>query len=469
MRAGQTDNVSPSRRRRRWSATAATALIALVTFVPAAGVAASTGSIPPDVEQFAQADDGLVLELEEYFGANQRGDGLDFSDGIELGEIDRIFLWSVDYHAGKATETPVQYVNRWKVPVLIGEEPIGIAMIGIDPATVEPEMIDFIRSPGTALALDDIDASATLVHEPETGAWFSLIDGAITPLVRGDSGVSSELTLAKYQSMLSSRVVNIVDPTPQPDQGSVQSVVLIATTAGVLLLALLIPTIMGQVRGRRERLAAKADGDDKLDDEGEVEGGVEDKGETHDKATPEASDSTSVHLDADLASTESDSATAAVTPTVTNKAAPSAKKAPASRKTPASKKVEAKAETPAKKPTTTKPDTTLPAVTKPATTKQAAKKSAVKKPASGTTAAKKSESAGAATSAAATSSPAAKAAAAKKPTAKKPVAKQPASGSTTVNKTAANTNATSKPAARKPVAKKPAAPKPTGATEPSAD
>ncbi|MGV8852479.1 MAG: hypothetical protein ACOH1M_07930, partial [Rhodoglobus sp.] len=262
MRAGRTDDASPSRIRRRWSVAAATALVAMVTIVPAVGAVASTGSIPPDVSQFAQADDGLVLELEEYFGVDQRGAGLDFSEGIELGEIDRIFLWSEAYHAGKTTDIPVQYVNRWKVPVLIEEEPIGIAMIGIDPATVEPEMIDFIRSPGTALALDDIDKDATLVHEPETGAWFSLSEDAIIPLVRGDSGVSEEITLARYQTMLSNREVEIVESAPQPDQGSVQSVVLIATTAGVLLLALLVPTILGKVRERRERLAdADADAD----------------------------------------------------------------------------------------------------------------------------------------------------------------------------------------------------------------
>lgn len=246
------------------------ALFAIVTFVPAAGAAASVGSIPPDVTEFAQADNGLITELEEYFGVDQRGDGLDFSDGIELGEIDRIFLWSEAYHSGQTTDTPVQYVNRWKIPVLIGEEPVGIAMIGIDPATVEPEMIDFIRSPGTTLALDSIDEDATLVYEPETQAWFSLSDGVIVPLVRGDSGISGEITLAQYQRLLSGRVVTIVDPTPQPDQGSVQSVVLIATTAVVLLLALLIPTIIGQVHERRER-QAEAEGETVAETEGNAD------------------------------------------------------------------------------------------------------------------------------------------------------------------------------------------------------
>jgi len=205
------------------------------------------------VTEFAQADDGLILELEDYFGVDARGGGLDFSDGIDVGVIDRIFLWSDAYRSGTSTENPVQYVNRWKISILIGDEPVGIAMIGIDPATVDPELIDFIRSPGTALALDDVDTDATLVFEPETGAWVTLSDGVIVPLVRGDSGISGATSLAEYQPVLSSRIVKVDVPSPQPDQGSVQSIVLIATTAIVLVLALLIPTVIARVRERRER------------------------------------------------------------------------------------------------------------------------------------------------------------------------------------------------------------------------
>src|SRR5664279_2732061 len=259
MRAGQNDTTSPPIPRRRWFIVAAATLVAMVTIVPAAAATASVGSIPPDIVEFAESDEGLLTELEEYFGVDARGDGLDFSEGLELGEIDRIFLWSDAFRAGEATDTPVQYVNRWKIPILIGEEPVGVAMIGIDPATVEPEMIDFIHSAGTALALDEVDADATLVLEPETAAWFSLNDGVITPLVRGTSGVEADTTLSEYQTLLTGRELEIVEPDPQPDRGSVQSVVLISAAVLLLLLALLIPTIMGQVRERRERRAADVD------------------------------------------------------------------------------------------------------------------------------------------------------------------------------------------------------------------
>ena len=251
-------SLSSRRLRHTLAGAAAATLVAMMMLSPAAAVA-STGSIPPDVAAFASADDGLLLELEEYFGLDERGSGLDFSDGIELGAIDRVFLWSRDYHSGVATETPVQYVNRWKVPVLIGEEPVGVALIGFDPATVEPEMIDFIRNPGTALALDDVDNDATLIHEPETDAWFSLIGDVITPLVRGSSEVEGETTLAEYQSIVSTRLVEVVDEEPQPDQGSVQSVVLIVTTIGVVVLVLLLPAVLGKLRARRERSAENSE------------------------------------------------------------------------------------------------------------------------------------------------------------------------------------------------------------------
>ncbi|EAR24744.1 hypothetical protein A20C1_11716 [marine actinobacterium PHSC20C1] len=419
MRAGQTNTIAPPILRRRWSIVAAAALVAMVTIVPAAGAAASVGSIPPDITEFANADDGLLTELEEYFGVDARGDGLDFSNGLELGEIDRIFLWSEAYRAGESTETPVQYVNRWKVPVLIGEEPVGVAMIGIDPATVEPEMIDFIHSAGTALALDDVDKDATLVHEPETKAWFSLTDGLIVPLVRGTSGLEAEITLAGYQTLLTDRGLEIVDPAPQPDRGSVQSVVLIVAAAVVLLLALLIPTLRGQLRERRERRGNAADAENDTDTP------------TNTAATSSAAVDDAPVSDDTVRDDDDDDADAATV----NAPVEEASIAPA--KKPAVKKPATSAA--AKKPATTKPATSA-AAKKPATTKTATKNPATKKSAPKTTAAKAS--------------------AAKKPT---PATSKPATKKSAANKPAAN-----KPVAKKPVAKKPAAKKPT-ASEPSAD
>ena len=380
MRAGQNDTTSPPIPRRRWFIVAAATLVAMVTIVPTAGATASVGSIPPDIVEFAESDEGLLTELEEYFGVDARGDGLDFSEGLELGEIDRIFLWSDAFRAGEATDTPVQYVNRWKVPVLIGEEPVGVAMIGIDPATVEPEMIDFIHSAGTALALDDVDAEATLVLEPETAAWFSLSDGVIVPLVRGTSGVEAETTLSEYQTMLTGRELEIVEPDPQPDRGSVQSVVLISAAVLLLLLALLIPTIMGQVRGRRERRAADAGAD---------------TANAVDDPAVEVVDADAPAEQAPLETTESPKSPAAASastvapPKVTKPAtkAPAAKKTPATTKAPATAAKKAAPKKPAaKKPaaansSTPKPSAAKkPVAKKPAAAKPAAKKPAAKKP-----------------------------------------------------------------------------------------
>lgn len=350
---------SPSSPRHRvWLTGVAGLAIALMAVLPAAGASASTGSIPPDVSAFAADDDGLLLELEEFFGVNQRGTGLDFSDGIELGEIDRVFLWSKDFHSGVATDTPVQYVNRWKVPLMIGDEPVGVALIGFDPATVEPEMIDFIRSPGTALALDHVDNDATLIHEPETGAWFSLVDGVITPLVRGSSDVAGEISLTAYQPIVSTRLVEVVEETPQPDQGSVQSVVLIVTTVLVVLLALLVPTVLGKRRERRERRA-------EAEAEADADAGV-------------AAEATAAELVSE--------APAAQKP-APQKSAPkkSAPKKPAAKK-PATKKpttaTAATTKSATKKPAASKASSAKPVPKKPATTKSApAKKPAASKPA----------------------------------------------------------------------------------------
>ncbi|MBH0130949.1 hypothetical protein [Salinibacterium sp. NK8237] len=356
--------------RRRLVGAAALAVMAMMTLVPATAAVASVGSTPPDVTSFATDDDGLLVELEEFFGVDQRGTGLDFSDGIEIGEVDRVFLWSNDYHSGQVTETAVQYVNRWMVPVTIGEEPVGVALIGIDPATVDPEMIDFIRSPGVALALDDVDDDATLVQEPETGAWFSLIDETITPLVRGTSEVAGEVTLEAYQPIVSTRPVEVVEESPQPDQGAVQSVVLIVTTVIVVLLALLIPTILGQVRERRERRAAE-------------EGSTEEE-QAEKEATEEAAAADSdVDMVADSVPLGSDDAGLPVTKEAATVGAQSgfAPAKVAEAKTPAAKTPAAKKPA-AKKPATKKPVATKAAVKKaPAAKAPVARKPAAKKPA----------------------------------------------------------------------------------------
>ncbi|MBH0110882.1 hypothetical protein I6E81_11960 [Salinibacterium sp. NG22] len=447
MPAMHPDTASTPSFRRRWVGVAAAAMVAIVTLVPVVGASASVGSTPPDVTLFANADDGLLLELEEFFGQNQRGSGLDFTNGIELGAIDRVFLWSNDYHSGQSTETPVQYVNRWMVPVTIGEEPVGVAMIGIDPATVDPEMIDFIRRPGVALALDDVDDDATLVQEPETGAWFSLLDGVITPLVRGSSEVAGEMTLEAYQPIVSTRLVEVVDETPQPDQGSVQSVVLIVTTIVVVLLVLLIPTVVGQVRERRERRAAK-------------DGPAVDTDEANDEAAS-AGDSDATESDVAL-ETAVPAGTApptsvddeiAVESEITDEvagvqAATAAVKKPAAKRAPAKKAPAKKA--PAKKAAAPK------ASAAKATTTSVKKSSA---PTAPKTPAKPTSQSATATATTAASKPAAA-----KPAAKKR-APQPAASKPTTSESAAKKPAASKPATKKPAPKKPApktpVPKPT--------
>jgi len=404
-------SLSSRRLRHTLAGAAAATLVAMMMLSPAAAVA-STGSIPPDVAAFASADDGLLLELEEYFGLDERGSGLDFSDGIELGAIDRVFLWSQDYHSGVATETPVQYVNRWKVPVLIGEEPVGVALIGFDPATVEPEMIDFIRNPGTALALDDVDNDATLIHEPETDAWFSLIGDVITPLVRGSSEVEGETTLAEYQSIVSTRLVEVVDEEPQPDQGSVQSVVLIVTTIGVVVLVLLLPAVLGKLRARRERSAENS----------EATGGVE---ADHESVPPAEEAVATPSID--------DEVTAAV-PSSAAKRSPRAK--PVASEAATSHVADSKKAASAKAENTSAALKKSSATTQPKTQTKATSATATKRPAA------KSTRTSRAPQPRVTKVPAAKEPAATKPVATKPAAKKPAAK----KPAAADADATDNPA-----------------------
>ncbi|MGV8876709.1 MAG: hypothetical protein ACOH1K_04275, partial [Rhodoglobus sp.] len=207
---------------------------------------ASIGAVPPEVTAYAQATDGLAAELDDYFGTDENGNGLDFSHGIQLGAIDRIFVWSAAYREGTPTDEPIQSVNSWKVTVLIGNDSVGTATIATEQSSMAPEMTDFVRSASTTAALAVIDSTATLVYEPETAAWFSLTGEQIIPLVAGDSGVSAPTTLALYQPLLSGRAIVIIDRSEQPDQGSMQSVMVIASALLLLLIILLVPTLLGR-------------------------------------------------------------------------------------------------------------------------------------------------------------------------------------------------------------------------------
>lgn len=231
------------------------AAAALVVGFGAAPAGASVGSVPVEVAAFASAPDGLLASLDDFYGPNADGGGIGFDDTTEIGTVDRVFAFSPDWLAGAKTGDPVALANQWVVPVSVGGEALGVAIIWINPATVLPQLADFVQDPAFATGLPDVAADAWLVSDEPRGAWFVLAPPTLTPLVGGSSGHSAPVNLAAYQAE-----VTAVVEQPQPDTnlGSVLSIVTIVGVAALVVLALLIPYV------RRRRA------DEPLADEPEV-------------------------------------------------------------------------------------------------------------------------------------------------------------------------------------------------------
>ncbi|MGN6272537.1 MAG: hypothetical protein ACTHMQ_05540 [Protaetiibacter sp.] len=152
------------------------------------GASASVGSVPPEVRAYVTGG-GLLERLDDIYGEDADGSGIDFDDTTTLGTISRVFLWTEARLAGDTEGKPVRMANEWAVPVTIAEEPVGVAIVWINLDTEQPELAEFTADPDAASALAEVPDAAQLVRDPATGAWFALEADVATPLVAGSSGV----------------------------------------------------------------------------------------------------------------------------------------------------------------------------------------------------------------------------------------------------------------------------------------
>jgi len=218
-------------------------VIAASALVVAPSAAASEGSVPAEVSAYATDPDGLVSRLEEFVGVGADGKGIDFDETTETGQVNRAFVFTADWLAGTATDTPVELANQWTVPVSIHEKPVGLAIIWINPDTVRPELSEFIQEIDLAAALADVPAETYLVRDESHEAWFTLVGTTLTPVAAEGSAIS----LARYQDELAGTPVE--EPEEGLNLGTVLSVGMIALVAVVVVAILLIPMLR---RRRRE-------------------------------------------------------------------------------------------------------------------------------------------------------------------------------------------------------------------------
>lgn len=226
----------------------AVAIAACVGAVPAA--LATEGSVPGEVSRYAADPDGMLPRLNDVFGVGADGQGIDFDDTTKAGPISRVFVWTDDFLAGARTDSPIELVNEWVTGISINEKPIGVATIWINQSTVAPELADFVRGVDFAVALSDLPADASLVHDPAREAWFTLVGTALTPVVAGTSGISGPTTVSVFQNLILNRTDVAAPVAPAIDPTIVIGGAAIAIAIIVIVVALMLP------RSRRKAKAA---------------------------------------------------------------------------------------------------------------------------------------------------------------------------------------------------------------------
>ena len=233
--------------RGRVIAVAGAALVALLGPAPAA--VATEGSVPVEVTDFVSAPDGLLASLEDFFGPGAEGGGIAFDDSTELGPVDRVFTFSPQWLGGATDDTPVMLANEWAVPVVVAGDPVGVAIVWINPTTVRPQLADFSPVPEFAAALPDVPAAAYLVHDVDRAAWLAVDAPGVTVLVSGTSGVSGASRLDVYREAVTATPAPAA--TEEVGLGTALSVGVIVAVSLIVILVLLVP-----VAWRRRKLRA---------------------------------------------------------------------------------------------------------------------------------------------------------------------------------------------------------------------
>jgi hypothetical protein len=178
----------------RFRSVFAVTLAALLVFLPAS-LARAEGSVPSEVAAYV-ADGSLFAQLNDVYGPDAEGDGIDFDETTKAGVIERVHVWSTELLAGEETDHPLDLLNEWVVPITIADAPVGLATIWINPATVRPELALFQADAELATALSAVADGSSLVHDVESAAWLALAaDGTLTPLVPGTTGLSTPVPI----------------------------------------------------------------------------------------------------------------------------------------------------------------------------------------------------------------------------------------------------------------------------------
>jgi len=216
----------------------------VLALVPAGAVIAATteGSVPSEVRSYV-ADGSLVAQLNDVYGPGAGGAGIDFDETTEPGAIERVHVFSDALRDGEETDHPLDLRNEWIVPISIAEEPVGLATIWINPASVRPELASFVADPELAEALAEVPDGSSLVHDAVSEAWLALAaDGTLTPLVPGTTGLSTPVPLDDI-ALLPSADGDAGAGAGDPGTGVGFAIAVIVLLLAIIVVALVLPTL----------------------------------------------------------------------------------------------------------------------------------------------------------------------------------------------------------------------------------
>ena len=258
------------------------ASLGAAALVPASA-AGVTGAVPGEVVRYIA--DGLIEDLDEFYGLGIDGSGTDFTEATAVGAT-RVFSFTDDFLAGNAEEPAVRRLNEWVTVVTVGtapadQVPVGVALVSIDPVTVSPQLSSFTASADFGTVIAALPETATLVRDSARSAWFSL-DGEtpeasetpetpaaqeLTPVVSGTSRVTEPIALAEYRDVVAHWPTS--EPSPGRDEPTPRDGLILVGLA--LALIVLLVAVEAFLPSWRRRAAAKAAADAEADAAAEPE------------------------------------------------------------------------------------------------------------------------------------------------------------------------------------------------------
>lgn len=203
----------------------------LVVALGALPARADTTPVPEQVSEYFAT--GLVPRLIDLYGP-EAGSTTD----TKAGQIVRVHEWTAPFLAGTPTKLPTQLTNSWVAPVLLKDQPLGLAIAWINPASEVVELADFTAGSRIVSALAALPTDAALLRDTEHGAWFAVTDNVLTPLVTGTSGVRVPTPVQDYQATLTAAA------SPAPATAMNQGLLIAGITLGVVVVLLAVFVIL---------------------------------------------------------------------------------------------------------------------------------------------------------------------------------------------------------------------------------